>query len=286
MEEILERLWNLNNVKFEKELQKVEGREVHKISSDEGIFILKILTSDKKQNDLDKDTFIFDYLKDKEFENISRIIKSKNDNNYEKIDNRFGYILEYVEGKNPEKTKETYKKLAEILAKLHNISFEDYKYKSNWSIESEMPWIEEKAKELPFGEEYIKLFKQLPDFSKLPKSIIHTDVHPGNSIQKSDDEIILIDWDDVGIGTTILDLGFFITQQFLGQDLSFDKESAKLFFDAYLSKRTLIETEKKYLIDAGLFYSLVHLPFGNIDNNWKMIQHVIKHKGRLELIID
>jgi thiamine kinase-like enzyme len=52
----------------------------------------------------------------------------------------------------------------------------------------------------------MEIVRALPDFTSLPKSIIHTDVHVGNVIETKTGDMYLIDCDGLAIGTRIFDL--------------------------------------------------------------------------------
>lgn len=47
-----------------------------------------------------------------------------------------------------------------------------------------------------------------PWFTQAPRGPIHTDAFPGNAVVRADGQAQLIDWDDAGVGTTVVDLGY------------------------------------------------------------------------------
>ncbi len=127
------------------------------------------------------------------------------------------------------------------------------------------------------------MVKKLPDFSDLPKAIIHTDLHVANAIENEKGEMFFIDCDALAIGTRILDLGFFIAQQFLNHDLEFNEKRAHAFFHSYEEhvEKKLTDIEKKYMVDAGLFYSLYIVICDNTELRMKGAERVDAHRDML-----
>lgn len=277
----IEDIWPLTNTRIDKILQESGERKVYKISAQEGEYIVKVADSAKTKKKIETDTFAFDFLKQNGFNYIPSLIKTRGNNNFHQIDNRYVYIMEYVHGSNMPSTTENWKRLGKITAKLHQLS--NYPYKTEFTVESEMPEFSESAKKLPFAVQYLEVVATLPSFNDLPECLIHTDIGRNNAmLRENDNEIIIIDWDDVGVGVRILDLGFPLICHFVNLDLTFEKEKAQSFYSGYLSLQKLTDDEEKHLFHAGLFYALMYLVYGDIEKNWKKIQFVLKNKSLIE----
>lgn len=274
--EILEEFWSLRDVKIEKILQQKAGRLVCKISSKEGSFVFKSHSMNKTEGAVKTETDIFNFLNEKEFTNIPKLLKTKSSKNYQEFKGKLIYIMEYVEGKTPTDTKETWGKFGEIAAKLHKTS--GYFQESDFNIKLEIEELKKIAVQFPFQDEYEKILINLPDFEASTKSLIHTDIGPHNAVQKDNGLIILVDWDNSGLGTTILDLGFPLICSFVTKDLIFEKEKAQAFYSAYFSKNNLTEEEKGLIFDAGILFALIYLPYGDVDKNWEKIKYSISNK--------
>lgn len=274
--EILEEFWSLRDVKIEKILQQKAGRLVCKISSKEGSFVFKSHSMNKTEGAVKTETDIFNFLNEKEFTNIPKLLKTKSSKNYQEFKGKLIYIMEYVEGKTPTDTKETWGKFGEIAAKLHKTS--GYFQESDFNIKLEIEELKKIAVQFPFQDEYEKILINLPDFEASTKSLIHTDIGPHNAVQKDNGLIILVDWDNSGLGTTILDLGFPLICSFVTKDLNIEKEKAQAFYSAYFSKNNLTEEEKGLIFDAGILFALIYLPYGDVDKNWEKIKYSISNK--------
>ncbi len=281
--EQFEDFWPLTDVKVGALLQKSGARMVGRISAQEGEFVFKIADPSKTEESIMNDTRVFDFLKKKKFPHIPGLVKTKDRRNYCVLEGKLVYVMERVEGKPPERTVENWGRLGKIMATLHDIP--EYPYRTLFTVQSEMPKFQETAGKVPFGKEYMEIVDQLPTFDGLSQSLIHTDIGPHNAIQRPDGLMILVDWDDAGIGTTILDLGFPLICHFVTEDLVFEKEKAKAFYDAYFAKRTLPERERSLIFDAGLFYALMYVPYGEIQKNWKRVKFALGNKDLISSVL-
>lgn len=281
--EIFENFWPLTDVKIGRILQKSGERMVCEISAKEGEFVFKIADPSKIEERIINDTFAFDFLRDKNFSHIPKLIKTNEGKNYYKHEGKFVYVMERVEGEPPERTVENWKQLGEIAAKLHDIS--GYPYKTLFTIQSEIPKFEETANKFSFGKEYMEIVNRLPKFEGLSQTLIHTDIGPHNAIEKPDGLIVLVDWDDAGVGTTILDLGFPLICHFVTEDLIFEKEKAKAFYDAYFAKRNMPDSERSLIFDAGLFFALMYVPYGNTEKHWKRIKFTVANRELISSVL-
>ncbi len=276
---IINKNWRLTNVRIWKLLQNWWDRFVYKILSDEWKFVLKISWIEKKECSLIKDLYIFDYSKENNFDNLPNLIKTYDNKNYARYKNRFSYMINFIEWGEPENNITNRKEIWKIMAKLHN--FKNYKYYTEFTIESEKENFKQKAKELKFWNEYIKIVNNLPDFSKCSMSVIHSDIWLHNTIKDKNWKIYFIDRDDCWIWLTILDLWFPLISIFLNHELKFDFKNAKAFYSSYFENKNLKQFEKNLIFDAALFFVLMYIPYWNVDENWKRIQFAIKNKNKI-----
>lgn len=281
----IENTWPLTNVKLEKVLQENGDRITALISSDQGKFVHKTASPWKDANALKKDTAVFDFLNSINASYISKLLKTKKGENFAStsIGNKFICLFEYVEGKNPDKTVEVYEKLGSIMAELHSV--ENYPYKTDFDPKyiREHNFIEN-AKQFEFADEYLKIAQSLPDFTKSTQALIHTDISCGNSIEKSDGSLALIDWDDVGVGPIVLDLGYMLGQC-TTENLEINQELVGAFFNSYFSKRTITAEDRKMIFDGCLFFHLMYIIHGDIPKRWNKIQWLVKNREFIESLI-
>jgi len=279
----IENKWNLKDVSIIKCLQNKGERIVYKILTNKVFFIFKLSNSSKKKENIIKDTYIFDYAKKHKFAKIPEIQKSKSNQNFEPYKDRFAVIMSFIDSGNPKDNPKNWKKIGKITAELHNLK--DYKYKTSFTPESEKEHFLKTASEIPFGKEYMELVEKLPNFKNCSKSIIHTDIGIHNIVKDKNNNFYFIDWDDVGTGITILDLGFPLLSQFLDHNLKFHEDNAKAFYNEYFKYRTISNDEMRMIFDAGLFFALIYLPYGNISKNWKRINFAIDNKEKISSVL-
>ena len=276
--------WPLHEVKIEGVLQESGERIVYKVNSSEGLYVFKLSSGSKTRQQLEKDTAIFSYLKEKDF-SAPRLLKTKNDENFLPFNDQFLYAINFIEGSVPIANTDNYRQLGEITARLHRLN--DYSIVTDFTAPSVIEEMIEKNKQYTIGSDYEALLRALPDFSKLPSSLIHTDIGLHNSIQKTDGEIVLVDWDDAGIGTRILDIGFPLICGFV-KDNAFDIENARAYYRGYLKNADLTQQEKDHIFDAGLFYILMYSIFdgSGIDiKNWHKAQFAVQNRELIDSVI-
>lgn len=277
--------WPVSSVSIGDTLKTTDGgRNVAIVNTNEGKFVYKIADKWKTKDVLNRDLLAFELLLQKGFMHVPRLLKTKDGNLYAEIEGRFIYLLEYVGNKNPKPTIQTYAKLGKITAELHQI--QDYPYKTEFHpapiIAKDLVSI---AERLPFKESYLKVVESLPSFDGLPEALIHTDIAPGNAIEKANGDVVLIDWDDIGVGIRILDISFPLIQQFISEDAEFSENNARAFYAAYFSKLKLTETEMNNIFPAALFIALMYIIYGDMEKRWKRIQWAIENRKMLEGVI-
>lgn len=283
--QLVELNWNLPNIKLLNTLQNFDNRQVHLIDSDNGKVVCKVFQGQFSDDQFKQLTSIFDYLANKKFKNAPNILKGKNGENFITNDNVRIIVMEYIEGETPETTSENYAKLGSIVGELNN--YNDYPHPALISVDAIRPDFAELAKQLPerIRSEYLELSKQLPDIDSMPRSLIHFEASLGNTLQKADGTIVILDWDEAGTGATILDSGYHLITSFVSEDLQFDEHAARAFYFAYLQAHKLTEQELNHLFEASLFHALRYIIWGDTEKRWQRIQWSIENKSNLMSVI-
>ncbi|MEO0471590.1 MAG: phosphotransferase [Bacteroidota bacterium] len=283
IEALIEREYEVKDVRMEAVLQEKGGRSVYKITSDRGEFVYKSANAAKSLEEIQKDLYIFDFAQENGFEHLPEIIKTRDGFNFARGPQGYGHLMSFIDGGEPADTAENWAGIGAITAKFHSLS--DYPYTSSFTPESENETYPEVAKSLSFGGEYMTLANQLPDFQQCSQSLIHTDIGLHNIAQDRKGTLYFLDWDGVGLGITILDLGFPLLSQFLNDKLFFRKELAVAFYRTYFQHRHLPTVDKELIFDASLFFQLIYLPYDDVEKNWQKIQFAVKHKADLIAVI-
>jgi Ser/Thr protein kinase RdoA (MazF antagonist) len=274
--------WPLTNPRITRTLKQSGERIVYEVEANEGKYVFKIADPSKNEATVLKDTQILRFFEEVDYP-APRLLLSKNGTNYIQHEGKCIYAFSYLEGREPEQSVETYAKLGAVTARLHQL--QGYTIPTDFTAEVEVPIMLERAKKFNMDAHYAELVKQLPDFTRFPTCLIHTDIGSHNSIELTNGQIELIDWDDAGIGTRILDLGFPLICDFVTKDLTFDKDRATAFYTAYCSVIDLTDDEKRHLFDAGLFYALSYTIFddtGIVEGQWRKVLWAVEHRDEIE----
>lgn len=276
--------WFLDNINLHL-LQNKGGRYVYKIDCNQGDYVLKMSNSAKSYEEMIRDLYIFDGGREQGFTNIPKLLKGKDSSMVISYEDRFGFIMEYIDGGNPDDTKEDWEKIAQLTAQLHKVKH--CKYNTNLTVDAEKKWIQEQSQKLSFGQEYKHLFDDLADFLAFPQTFIHTDIGLHNCAKNKEGEIFFLDWDGAGMGARILDIGFPLISQFVSSDCAIHEENIKTFYKTYFEKTNIrvSKKEKEAIFDASLFFSLIYIPYGNIQKNWEKVKYAVKNKDYLLSLI-
>ena len=273
--------WPLSIVDGIRIIKQSGERIVYDVSAKEGRFIIKIADPSKSEEKVIKDIQILQFFEKVRYV-APRILPTLAGTPYVSHDNKFVYVMSYIDGNEPEKSAENYGQLGKITANLHELK--GYFIPTDFTTTIEISRMISRARKFDMEPLYEQLVTSLSDFEALPTCLIHTDIGVHNSIKQPDGQIILVDWDDAGIGTRILDIGFPLICDFVSNDLAFDKERAKAFYHSYCSLIELNETEKNQIFEAALFYAMSYTIFddsGIVEGQWKKVLYAIEHKNEI-----
>jgi thiamine kinase-like enzyme len=276
----IEKYWPLTKVVIKSMPKQGMGGSVGIVESNEGKYTYKISGSWKTALKLDRDLSAYEFLNTKGFPYISQLLKTKLQQRFIQIDDHLVYLIQYIEGDHPSSTPKTYSELGKIVAELHTIK--DFPFETDYKPIDAIPSLIQNAEKYSFKDSYINILKSLPDFSQLSIVPIHTEITPGNVIGTASGKLMVIDWDEVGLGPAVLDLGVSLINHFITEDLDVLKDNANAYYLAYFSLRNMNELEKKYIYDAGLFWTCCWISYGDIDKRWKRIQWAIENKNKVE----
>ncbi|HLG75721.1 MAG TPA: phosphotransferase, partial [Ktedonobacteraceae bacterium] len=99
----------------------------------------------------------------------------------------------------------------------------------------------------------------------LPDSLIHADCHPANALLTLSGQVVLFDWDDAGMGSAVLDVGFLLANcdgkapwdPLLPGSFHPNEALLQAVIEGYCHYYRLSPEELDYLPDAIRFRSLV-----------------------------
>ncbi len=277
---IIEQHWPLSGVTIEKMPKQGMGGQVGIIVSDQGKFTYKIAGSWKKPANLERDLVVYEFLNQKSFPNISTLLKTRTDERFVALGEKLLYLIAYVEGEHPAQITQTYAELGKITSALHSIK--DFPFETDYRPATAVPDLIANSSQFIFQDEYCGILKSIRSFKDLPLVPIHTEITPGNVIQQSDGKIIVIDWDEAGLGPAVLDLGVALINHFVTEDLEILEVEAKAYYFNYFTLRPMKTEERSYVWDAALFWACSWITYGNQEKRWERIKWAINNREKLE----
>ena len=106
----------------------------------------------------------------------------------------------------------------------------------------------------------VRAWEHLPDLIDVPQALVHTDVLFQNAVQTPSGQVVLIDWDDAGLGPAIQDLGYLLANESIPLDgTPIQSDTARAILDGYQTERPLDPIELLRLPDAMLFGAIVYV---------------------------
>lgn len=281
--EIIKQNWPVSEVRIGDQLKETGASQVTVVHALEGKFICKSAHAWKIPAALDRDLSTFEYLPAQGFSHIPKLLKTRDEQRFAIIEQALVYMLEYIEGQNPEQNSETYAALGKLTTELHNI--QNFPFKTDFNPRLIIPDLIKNGEKFKFKDEYIDVLNQIPNFENLSQVLIHTDIAPVNSILKSNGEMILIDWDEVGVGPAVLDLGAPLINQFITEDGILKEDCLQSYYQSYFSLRKITREDLSFIFDAGLFWACMYIGYGDTAKRWERIKWAIGNRGKLESFI-
>jgi Ser/Thr protein kinase RdoA (MazF antagonist) len=282
----IEKYWSLHNAGIVADLEGFDDKIVLQIKADEGEFVVKIREPFYSELEIEQELFIFDFLQSRNFRHAPVLLRCRDGFSFRRLSEGFVYVYRFIEGEKPAPSIDSYRKLGELMAKLHQL--EGYPHLAKWSMSDVIGHIiAHRAPQLPseIKNEYLKIAEGLCVMDNLPLCLVHGDISLSNSIQRSSGDIVLVDWDGCAINTRIFDAAHLLLQ-FLSKNLVFDDKAAKAFYRAYFSAQKLTDKEFGCFFDAALISPLNFILFGCINENWAKIKWACQRREWLMEKID
>lgn len=178
-------------------------------------------------------------------------------------------VTTYVEGEPADFTPPTLRRLGAALARLHTLNVGD----AATADPPVPPSVGLSPRDVPEGlallaaldgriprelrsqrDAFIAALYAAQPHAELPTAVLHTDPHAGNAILLADGSLALVDWDNAGLGTAILDLGYLLITCDKGlprlPDTHPDPARIAALVEGYASVRMPSQAELAALADA------------------------------------
>lgn len=258
-----------------KEIKPLDDKEVHRafqITNPDETFVLRLLDG-RSHDKLESDIAVLKFLEEQNYP-ASRIKPTKDGKSLFEFNNQSGLVTSYIEGKHPELNAGTIENIGILMAQLHSLPISSEIPKSTWNVIEGRKLINQNIRNLSSQKiehwdeiipQLTQAFDELPDLTELPPVLIHTDIGPNNAIESSDGKLSLIDWDDAGVGQSVVDIGNVLSQILISfkdnesLEPQFDQELAEAFFKGYQSIRQLNDEEKQNITAGMEFAALAYV---------------------------
>jgi Ser/Thr protein kinase RdoA (MazF antagonist) len=278
--------WGFKKIKLIEVLRSSQSKLVYLISTDLGKYIVTGFGLGRNENSFTKYILMLEYLESKPYKLSPKILKTKEDQSFAKIDNTFLCITEFIEGRILKQTTEDGYLLGQATALLN--SLDDCELFSPIQIEDIIKAAYEKLSNCPLKTEYYRMIESLPNFNNYKQGFIHTDIAPHNAILSNNNQVVFIDFDFAGKGSVYIDAGFpLITQfvRFTGPDeLRFNYENAAAFYKGYSSVTKLNHRDKELMYQGAIFRQLMHMAHyepGGQNLTFQILKFAVDHKDLL-----
>jgi len=204
-----------------------------------------------------------------------RIVKTTEGEYIATDSSRRTILITYIEGKEADCSQPSLHAIGCSLGHLHSIklSVDNDVFLSD-SLHSPSQQIQKSINELSrisnkvlndtkqAYDDFMSSLNQLDALENTPKTIIHTDPCTENAVISKTGEAIFIDWDDAGIGHTLIDLGYLLctseSDQEFTPNLRPTPDRIKVIIDGYRQYRSLTTIEQETLVHGIRFSATLY----------------------------
>lgn len=168
--------------------------------------------------------------------------------------------------------------LGTVAARLNGLA--DYSVPFAPAVHRVAPELAARAAGTPFEAGVRSLLGRIETLAEVEEvGLIHGEINGTNAGRRADGEVVLLDWDQAGVGPLALEYGYPLIAAFVSEDLVVDHLSARAFYAGYTEAGGQILHER--LFDAALLHALRYMWFGDVNRRWERILHAVEHEDLL-----
>lgn len=272
--------WPLSGVSFGESFVSYPTRRVVQVHANEGTFVAKINSEPLTMEESLKSYAIFDFLQARDFTHAPALLKTLAGESVLYTEGQSVAIMEYIDGGHPEATIATWQELGRIAARLNALT--DYPFAYAIPTKGVIVELTEEAQSHVHKAQFLEFIALLSPLLDDPRQgLVHGEINLTNAMRRRNGELVLIDWDEAGTGTTVLEAGYPLVVVFLTEELHFQQELARAFYNGYYGDRLPSAAEKDLLFRTALLHALRYMRFANQEKRWRRVCYAVEHKERL-----
>ncbi|MHB0879243.1 MAG: phosphotransferase enzyme family protein, partial [Anaerolineae bacterium] len=277
----VEECWPLTAVEPVGKLHGYSGAGVVRLACDQGQFVLKSANLWDSADTAAEHMAIFDFLAGEGFPHAPRLVKTKAGDAFVGREDHFLYVMEFVSGRPLVPEPASYRGLGGVAAALHNLR--GYTHPQQCGIDWLYLMAREAAELLASRTAVDRVLAGLPDFSGLPEAVVHGEL--GQAIEDRSGRLVLVDWDEAGLGPALIDAAGRLVCDFIDYDLRIDEASATAFYQAYFACRSPSQSELDKMVPLAALYALAYSRFADTEQRVARVLFAIRQTDTLNDIV-
>lgn len=275
------RQWGFTEIEIAERFSSGSPRIIYKVTADKEQYIIKGIPDSVPESVIKGNIAAHRHLGMRELAPCA--VNLPDGRYYIRSDGYWFCLMDFIDGEPMKATTENEYILGQLAKRIHSIKDYDHPSGLNDDKSRFYDWFPDK----PFKAEFDVLLNNLPDFGKIDRCFIHSDLGPHNVMLASNGRPVLIDLDDAGIGSRFLDLGWAFIMQFTEHDeemrLSYRFDLAKAFLEGYYGA-DVPRSEYDLIWHGAVFMHISYMKcYGEdaVEPLWTILKYGIEQKEKL-----
>lgn len=282
--ELIASIWPLHRVSIGSPFTTHRDRHVLTIATDEGGYVLKVDLSGR--GDARRSAVVIDQLARGGFQHVPALLATRTGSYVADLLGGEAVMLELIPlPVAPEPlSPETWAEFGEVAARLNEQTRCTEPY--GVPVDEALDEIEVWGSSRPFAREIpslvARLRRELAGGS--PQGMVHGEMNEANARRRSEGEIVLVDWDEAGVGPVSIETGYPLLTVFVDEvSLEVHGDAAAAFYGAYHGAGGILDPER--IFAAALMHALRHLRYGAPEARWRRILAALEMEDELRSLI-
>jgi len=185
-------------------------------------------------------------------------------------------VTEWVAGDAPDASGAQWSAVGSALARLHSLPVCAQPFAV--PVGAAADELSVQAPGYTFGSDFAALIPRTRAIPLEPSVVVHGEVNAANVIVGQGGRVSLLDWDQAGAGSAVLDLGHPLICVFITEEVAWDPDQLGAFYAAYRKGVSFAVPTAADVFNAALWHAMRYLQFGNHDARWARIRWAVGHE--------